>query len=45
MNDYTPYVAAVYVLAIAIFGGYTFRWRASWKKLQKQLDDHEQGIP
>ncbi|MBF0191676.1 MAG: hypothetical protein HQL99_11145 [Magnetococcales bacterium] len=41
MNDYTPYIAAVYLLAVAVYGGYTLHWHLSWKRLQKQLDHHE----
>ncbi|MBF0340441.1 MAG: hypothetical protein HQL95_05685 [Magnetococcales bacterium] len=45
MSDYTPYVTAVYVLAFVILGGYTLRWHASWKKLQRQLDHLDPEAP
>ncbi|MBF0417852.1 MAG: hypothetical protein HQL86_06355 [Magnetococcales bacterium] len=45
MTDYTPYVAAVYGLALLVYGGYTLRWHASYKKLERQLASQSQESP
>ncbi|MBF0261185.1 MAG: hypothetical protein HQL97_04990 [Magnetococcales bacterium] len=45
MSDYTLYVAAVYGLAILVYGGYTLRWRASYKKLEQQRASLSQESP
>ncbi|MEO5346001.1 MAG: hypothetical protein H7834_06445 [Magnetococcus sp. YQC-9] len=42
MSDYTLYVASVYLLALAVYGGYTLRWRLAYKKLEAQLASHSQ---
>ncbi|MEO5332018.1 MAG: hypothetical protein H7839_08345 [Magnetococcus sp. YQC-5] len=45
MNNYTPYVTAVYLLAALVYGGYTLRWYISWKKTQKQLEEQGKHTP
>ncbi|MBF0180914.1 MAG: hypothetical protein HQM03_12900 [Magnetococcales bacterium] len=45
MNDYGPYVAAVYLLALAVYGGYILRWQVSLKRLTTQLHQFDGSGP
>ncbi|MBF0439925.1 MAG: hypothetical protein HQL93_12515 [Magnetococcales bacterium] len=45
MNDYTPYVTAVYLLSLVVYGGYTLRWHISLRKTLKLLEEQSRNVP
>ncbi|MBF0296874.1 MAG: hypothetical protein HQL96_16945 [Magnetococcales bacterium] len=45
MNDYGPYVAAVYLLSLVVYGGYILRWQISLKRLNAQLNQPDGSGP
>jgi hypothetical protein len=41
MIDYTPYVIAVYGIAVTVYGLLTLKWQRGLKQAQKQLKEQE----
>jgi hypothetical protein len=43
MIDYTPYVLAVYGVAVVVYGLLTLKWQRGLKQAQQQLSELEKS--